>query len=82
MVSTCSECQLSNVTCCHQLELKWFLLGSFGELLIVQIVWYMLRIFVGGGFLKKPSINAKFVDSEQQEKVTFSQVSSFSVSIL
>ena len=42
----------------------------------------MLTIFVGGGFLKKPSINEKFVDSEGQEKVTFSQVSSFSVSIL
>ena len=41
----------------------------------------MLTIFVGGGFLKRPSINAIFVDSEGQEKVTFSQVSSFSVSI-
>ena len=34
----------------------------------------MLTIFVGGGFLKRPSKNAKFGDSEGQEKVTFSQV--------
>ena len=42
----------------------------------------MLTIFVGGGFLKRPSMNAKFRDSEGQGKVTFSQVPSVSVSIL
>ena len=42
----------------------------------------MLTIFVGGGFLESPSKNAKFGDSEGQEKVTFSQVPSVSVSIL
>ena len=51
-------------------------------MLIIQTVWYMLTIFVGGGLLKRPSISAKFVDPEGQEKTTFSQVSSFSVSIL
>ena len=46
------------------------------------MVWYMHTTFVGGGFLKGLSINAKFVDAGEQEKVAFSQVSSFSVSIL
>ena len=82
MVSTYSECQLSNALSCHQVDVEWFQLDSFSELLNIQIVWYMLTIFVGGGFLKRLSINAKFVDSGGQEKVTFSQVATFSVSFL
>ena len=54
-------------------------MGSFGGVLIIQIVWYMLKIFVGGGLLKRLSIKAKVVESEGQEKVTFSQVLSFFV---
>ena len=59
-----------------------FLLGSFSEVSIIQIVWYMLTILVGGGFLKRLLMNAKFVDSGGQGMLAFSQLSSFSVSIL
>ena len=58
------------------------LIVFISEVSHIQIAWYMLTAFVGAGFLKKLSMNAKFVDSGGQEKVTFSQVLSFSVSIL
>ena len=57
-------------------------IGFIQNMLIVQIVWYMLKNFVGGGSMKTLSINAKFIDSGGQEKVAFSQVSSFFLSIL
>ena len=50
------------------------------SLWIVRLVWYILTILVGGGFLKRLSMNAILLDSGGQEKVTFYQVSSFSVS--
>ena len=59
-----------------------FLLGSFNEVSIIQIVWYMLTILVGGGFLKRLLMNAKIVDSGGQEMLAFPQLSCFSVSIL
>ena len=42
----------------------------------------MLIILVGGGFLKRLPMNAKIVDSGEQEKITSSQVSNFSASIV
>ena len=48
--------------------------GFIRNMAVFRIVWYMLTIFVGGGFLKRPSINAKFVVSEGQKNVSFSQV--------
>ena len=42
----------------------------------------MLTILIEREFLKRFSIDAKFVDSGAPEKVTFPQVSSFSVSVL
>ena len=42
----------------------------------------MLKILVEGGWLKILSMNGKFFEAGEQEKVTFSQGSSFSVLIL
>ena len=92
VVIKCSPCRENSVHFQRMLALECALLspgrcrvisiGFIREMAIVQIVWYMLTIFVGGGFLKILSLNVKFVDSGGQEKVALSQVSRFSVSIL
>ena len=84
-VSICSKSQLSNASCCHWLSFKLFILGSLAwKLKYRSLRWsvYMFRILVERTFLKKVSFTVKLVDSWGQEKITFPQVLSFSVSIL
>ena len=95
VVMDCSPCRESGVHLQRMSALKCFLLWwvrfrvSFigfnqiiSEVWIVQMVQYMLTILVGGGFLKRLSMNVKFVQSGGQEKVTFSKFRVFCINFV